>query len=304
MMHIERVLKNPRLMAALTGLSPEEFLALLPTFDHILDSRRKRAYYRTLHRQRKPGGGRKGFLKSPMEKLFFILFYYKCYPTYDVASFLWNCNRANAFRRQCAQSKMLQAALKRKLVLPKRQLKSVKEFFQMFPEAKEVFLDGTERPIQRPKDSERQKANYSGKKKRHTRKNLIMSDRKKRIGFLSKTAEGKQHDFSILKALSLPECIPKTVRQRVDLGFQGYQEQYPLHSISIPSRKPRTRDLSPTVKEQNARQSRVRVLVEHAIGGIKRLRITTDVFRNRLKNFDDMAMLIASGLWNYHLTFR
>ncbi len=303
-MHIERVLKNPRLTAALTGITPEEFLTLLPTFDGILQSRKKGAYYRNPKRQRKPGGGRKGFLKSSMDKLFFILFYYKCYPTYDVVSFLWDCNRANAFRRQQAQSKILEAALKRKLVLPKRQLKSVEDFFKAFPEAKEVFLDGTERPIQRPTNSERQKANYSGKKKRHTRKNLIMSDRKKRIGFLSKTVEGRQHDFSILNALGLPECIPKHIRVRVDLGFKGYQKRYPEHLVSMPVRKPRTRELSPTVKEQNARKSRVRVLVEHAIGGIKRFRITTDVFRNKLKDFDDRAMLISSGLWNYHLTFR
>lgn len=303
-MHIERVLRNPRLMSALTGITPEEFLALLPTFEDILESRKKGAYYRNLARQRKPGGGRKGFLKSAMDKLFFVLFYYKCYPTYDVASFLWDCNRASAFRRQCAQSKILEAALKRKLVLPKRQLKSVEEFFQAFPEAKEVFLDGTERPIQRPQDKERQKANYSGKKKRHTRKNLIMSDRKKRIGFLSKTVEGTQHDFSMLKKLGLPKYIPKHVRQRVDLGFQGYLKEYPKHLISMPVRKPRTRELSKSVKEQNARKSRRRVLVEHAIGGIKRLRITTDVFRNRMKGFDDTAILIGSGLWNYHLTFR
>lgn len=303
-MHIERVLKNPRLMSALTGMTPEEFLTLLPTFEGVSENRKKDAYYRNPKRQRRLGGGRKGFLKSSMDKLFFILFYYKCYPTYDVASFLWDCDRANAFRRQRAQSKILQAVLKRKLVLPKRQLKSVEDFFKVFPEAKEVFLDGTERPIQRPADSERQKANYSGKKKRHTRKNLIMSDRKKRIGFLSKTVEGKQHDFSILKELSLPEHIPKHIIQRVDLGFKGYQTQYPEHTISMPLRKPRTRELSKSVKEQNARKSRIRVLVEHAIGGIKRLRITTDVFRNRLKGFDDLAMLISSGLWNYHLTFR
>lgn len=303
-MHIERVLKNPRLMSALTGVTPDEFLTLLPTFDRILESRKKGTYCRNPKRQRRPGGGRKGFLKSSMEKLFFILFYCKCYPTYDVASFLWDCNRANAFRRQRAHSKILQAALKRKLVLPTRQLKSVEEFFQAFPEAKEVFLDGTERPIQRPTDSAKQKANYSGKKKRRTRKNLIISDRKKRIGFLSKTVEGKRHDFTLLKDLAPPEFIPKNVRQRVDLGFKGYQKQYPSHCISMPVRKPRTRELSKSVKEQNARKSGIRVLAEHAIGGVKRFRITTDVFRNRLKDFDDAVMLIASGLWNYHLTFR
>jgi len=147
-------------------------------------------------------------------------------------------------RRQKYLSGILEVALGKKLVLPKQQLKNVKDFLKAFPEDKEVFIDGTERPIQRPKDTKKQKANYSGKKHRHTRKNLIISDRKKRIGFLSKTVEGKQHDFTILREHAPPEYIPFTVRQRVDLGFKGYRKQYPNHCVSMPQRKLRTRELS------------------------------------------------------------
>lgn len=304
MLKVEKVLKQTRLCLALTGLNPKEFLDLLPAFNEALKHKQRRDYYDNPDRERSIGGGRKGFVPSASDKLFFILFYYKCYPTYDVLAFFYDCNRSNAMRRQKLLSGILQATLGKKLVLPKRQLKNVKDFLKAFPEAKEVFIDGTERPIQRPKDKERQKANYSGKKHRHTRKNLIISDRKKRIGFLSRTVSGKTHDFSMLKQHAPPEYIPVTVRQRVDLGFKGYQKQYPDHCVSMPQKKPRTRELSQTVKGQNKRKSRIRVLVEHAIGGIKRLRITTDVFRNRLKDFDDQAMLISSGLWNYHLSMR
>ena len=121
------------------------------------------------------------------------------------------------------------------------------------------------------------------------------------------TAGHREQAFDFLNrgvhCLNLDNEAPatKTVRQRVDLGFKGYQKQYPKHLISMPIRKPRTRELSKTVKEQNRKKSSIRVLVEHAIGGIKRFRITTDVFRNKLKDFDDTAMLISSGLWNYHL---
>jgi len=304
MLKIERVLKQTRLCLALTGLNPKEFLDLLPTFDQSLKRKRQRDYDNNPDRQRSVGGGRKGFVPTAAAKLFFILFYYKCYPTYDVLAFFYDCNRSNAMRRQKCLSGILQATLGKKLVLPKRQLKNVEDFLKAFPEAKEVFIDGTERPIQRPEAKEKQKANYSGKKHRHTRKNLIISDRKKRIGFLSRTVAGKTHDFTILKEHAPPKYIPITVRQRVDLGFKGYRKQYPNHCVSMPVRKPRTRELSQSVKEQNARKSRVRVLVEHAIGGIKRFRITTDVFRNKLKDFDDQAMLISSGLWNYHLSMR
>jgi len=304
MLNIERVLKQTRLCLALTGLRPEEFLDLLPAFAEALKRKKKRDYDSNPDRERSIGGGRKGFVPSASDKLFFTLFYYKCYPTYDVLAFFYDCNRSNAMRRQKYLSGILEAALGKKLVLPKRQLRNVEDFLKAFPEASEVFIDGTERPIQRPKNSQKQTANYSGKKHRHTRKNLIISDRKRRIGFLSKTVEGKQHDLTLLKAHASPRHMPLKVKKHLDLGFKGWADQFPGHHISMPQRKPRTCELSRTVKERNARKSRIRVLVEHAIGGIKRFRITTDVFRNKLKGFDDTAMLISSGLWNYHLAMR
>ncbi len=54
-------------------------------------------------------------------------------------------------------------------------------------------------------------------------------------------------------------------------------------------------------KAQNKVISGFRVLVEHAIGGAKRFRITSDKFRNKKDEFNDVAMLISCGLWNYHL---
>ena len=303
-MSLEKILKNSRLTSALTGLTPEEFNGLLATFTETLEKKMKRQHNDNPDKQRRFGGGRKGFLPTASDKFFFILFYYKCYPTYDVLSFLFNCDRSCACRRQFFLSGILEATLGKKMALPKRQLKSVDDFFKAFPEAKEVFIDGTERPIQRPKDKEKQKANYSGKKKRHTRKNLVITTKKKRIGLLSKTVEGKQHDFTMLKALAPPRYIPPKVKTHLDLGFKGYQKQYPDHRVSMPQRKPRTTELSKTVKEQNKRKSKIRVLVEHAIGGIKRLNIVAAVYRNKVKDFDDRVMLNSCGLWNYHLDMR
>lgn len=305
MMNIEKVLKNKRLTLALTGLTPEEFLNLLPLFGQTWQEAKQKDYRQhRKHRGRKPGGGRKGFLREMHDKLFFILFYYKCYPTYDIASFLWGFDRANAFRRQEQLTEILEKTLDKKMVLPKRRLKRVEEFFEMFPEAKEVFVDGTERPVQRPKDSQAQKDTYSGKKKRHTIKNIVITDKRRRVGFLSKTEGGRQHDFTMLKEHAPPKFVPTNILLRMDLGFKGYHAQFPDHNISMPERKPRIKELSRTKVRQNARKSRMRVLVEHAIGGVKRFRITTDVFRNKREGAGDKAMLLPCGLWNYHLATR
>lgn len=303
-MNIERLLKNERLTLALTGLNSKEFIDFLSVFAKAWREKKTEQHILNSTGQRAIGGGRKGFLKSMPEKLFFILFYFKCYPTYDVLSFFFNCNRSNAFHRREELGVILESALGKKMVLPERQMRSVEDFLKAFPEAKEVFIDGTERPTQRPKDKDEQKNKYSGKKKRHTTKNIVITDKNKRIGFLSKTASGKEHDFTLLKEYAPPDNMPPKIKKHLDLGFKGFDKQFPDHKISMPKRKPRTKDLTEFVKEQNKKKSAIRVLVENALAGVKRLRITTDVFRNKKNEFNDQAMLVSCGLWNYHLSMR
>ena len=69
------------------------------------------------------------------------------------------------------------------------------------------FDDGTERPIQRPKDPEVQETFYSGKKKRHTVKNNVLVNAHGEIALLTATCEGKKHDKKIADeaAVTLPE---------------------------------------------------------------------------------------------------
>lgn len=304
MMDINRALKNERLMHAVTGLSAKEFLDLLPIFTRVWGSSKKQQHLLNSSGERAIGGGRKGFLRTTADKLFFVLFYYKCYPTFDLASFLYNCDRSKACLRQHELSNILETALGKKMVLPKRQMKRVEDFFKAFPEAKEIFVDGTERPIQRPKDKDRQKDNYSGKKKRHTRKNLVIADKDKRVGFLGRTSEGKKHDFTLLKEQAPPDRMPPKVKKHLDLGFKGFAAQFPDHKISMPKRKPRTKELSEFAKEQNKKKSAIRVLIENTLAGVKRYRIVADIFRNRKENFDDQVILISCGLWNYHLAMK
>jgi hypothetical protein len=56
-----------------------------------------------------------------------------------------------------------------KMALPERKLTRIEEFVARFPGVERVMIDGTKRPIQPAQERERQKLNYSAKKRRHTR---------------------------------------------------------------------------------------------------------------------------------------
>ena len=84
-----------------------------------------------------------------------------------------------------------------------------------------MMLDGTERPVQRPKDPAKQKEHYSGKKKWHTRKHITGSTPKKRVIILSQARPGRIHDKRQLDEEDLVGNIPDAVTVEGDLGFQG-----------------------------------------------------------------------------------
>ena len=145
-------------------------------------------------RQRAVGGGGKARLLGSQEKLFFILFYFKCYPTFDLAGIIFDRHRSQAHEWMHRLQPILEQTLGKKMVLPERKLDSIEAFLECFREVKRVMIDGTEGPIQRPQDTDAQKANYSGKKKRHARKHLAVVDETKRVLGLTQSREGNLHD--------------------------------------------------------------------------------------------------------------
>ena len=304
MINIKRCLKDERLMKAMTGVTIEEFKKLTKDFRKELDKDNIKRYKQrkeTNDKSRKSGGGQKGILDTIEKKLFFVLVYLKCYPTFDFMGLLFDLSRKNSKKRVDKLMPVLEKTLKSKLVLPKRKVSNMEEFLKICPEMKDVFMDGTERPHHRKKDYKKQKEMYSGKKKRHTTKNIVINDESKRIRYLSPTMNGKEHDLSIFDKFFDSDTIPKNINFWLDLGFLGIDKYFPKMSFSMPKRKPKGKDQPKKVKEDNKIISGIRIVSEHAIGGIKRYRAITDVFRNKSLKFNDLVMNISCGLWNYHL---
>jgi len=271
---------------------------LLPVFEQLFHDALA-ARIPVNQRIRAVGGGKQGVLKTTEDKLVYVLLYLKAYPTYDVMSSIFNLDRGPACRRIQQLIPVLEATLGRKIVLPERKITSVEEFYQKFPEAKDVLIDGTERPIQKPKDQKKRKKVYSGKKKTTTRKHIVISTPDKKILILGKSKTGRRHDKRIAERQQLIENLPADVTAWMDSGFAGADT---LHANSqICDKATKHHPLTVAQKQNNRVISAFRIPVEHAIGGMKRMNAAAAIWRGKTPGLDDHVMLISAGLWNFYL---
>ncbi len=268
---------------------------MLPTFRSCLIAHRLELYP---DRKRNVGGGRKGDLPTDEDKLLYILLYLKLYPTYDALAVLTNHQRSKCGDSVKLLLPVLEKALGRHMVLPVRRGRSLEEIFRDNPELKDVFIDGTERRVNKPKKLKKRDKLYSGKKS-HTRKSIVLSDTKKRILLLTQAKSGRRHDKRLVDKNLIANHIPESVTTWTDTGFIGMQA---VHANTImPKKATKNHPLTEQERVDNRVIAGIRIINEHAIGGMKRFKAASDIYRNKLPNMDDRFMRASAGLWNFHV---
>lgn len=304
------VVKRPALLHRLTGLSVKEFEALQESFSAQYEQQIIEPRVNAPGRLRAAGAGQKGALKDPADKLFFILMYTRIYPLLIVQGMLFGIAESKACKWVGILLPVLEAALGQSGLRPKRAKGcSLEEIIEEFPELKElgVLIDGTERPVRRPQDDSQQTENYSGKKKRHTRKHVTITHPKtQHILAVSEEAGGSMHDKKIIDQANLSCTTALLVRG--DSGFQGLSIGNAV--VQIPFKRKRKKKgqpkdaLTSQQKEANARLATARVSIEHSNAGFKRNRSVADLLRNTRQGMSDSLSMVAMGLHNLRVSTR
>lgn len=286
-------------MRAMTGLTLKQFNEIIVGFDKAYEKamamdRSRRGC------ERKQGAGKKPRLADARLKLFFVLIYLKCYPTYEVLGVLFDLDSGNCCDWIKRLLPILEATLGKKQVLPARKIRSVEEFLRLFPTEKDLLIDGTERRTQRSSNAKTQRKHYSGKQSCHTRKTIVMANPEKKILFLSPTKAGRYHDKKLFDKETSFRCIPPDRTLWLDKGFQGVQHAH--KNVMMPKKKPKNGQLTAAEKEENRVISALRMPIEHAFAGLKRMNCLHHVYRNR-NGQDDQFMFLSAGLWNLNLVY-
>jgi DDE superfamily endonuclease len=291
------LLKHPDLFQYAIGIPYTQFLLLLPKFSASLrKAEHEKAWSKK--RLREPGGGRKATLKTDEEKLFFILWYYKMYPTFRYAQCNVGLDKRNIQLWVWFLQEALFAAVGYELALPKRKIRSNGQWLEICPELADFIVDSTERPIQRPKDKEKQKEYYSGKKKHHTVKNqIIVAPKSKKILAVSAMVEGKRSDKRLFVEDPLYTAIPPEAKGRADKAYIGIDE-HPFLTWTIPKKKPRGGELTIEEKEMNKQISKIRIYVEHPNAYRKHFSILSNRYRSRLERAE-LPLKTIAAIYNF-----
>jgi hypothetical protein len=214
---------KPREFLAATGLKLDEFEKLLPAFQTAYEQ--KYPPHLTQEgqtRQRQIGGGATGALPKIEDKLFFILVYQKTNPLQTMHGLHFGLSQpqANAWIHRLLP--VLQHALRTLGEAPERDAHRVATSALERTGGPDLTIDGSERRRQRPKDHAKQKEHYSGKKKAHTDKNiLLVHANTQKVVYLSPTVAGNTHDKKATDDAQI--AYPHNATLDKDTGFQGYE---------------------------------------------------------------------------------
>jgi len=214
---------RPREFLAATGLTHDEFVRVLPAFATaytVLSPPDKT--WEGKERQRQRGGGAKGGLPHMEDKLLFILVYQKTNPLQTMHGLQFALRQAQTNYWIHHLLPVLQHALPALGVAPERDASRVATSALALEGAPDMAIDGTERRRQRPTDAAQQQEHYSGKKKTHTDKNiLLVNEHTTKVISLGPTVAGKKHDKKAADEGEL--AYPTNATLAKDTGFQGYE---------------------------------------------------------------------------------
>jgi hypothetical protein len=309
MMRVHQLRRRPQHFLRFSGLNVEQFDRLLRQIKPSLADLHLQRLARP-DRQRKLGGGAQ-FRLSAEDQLLLALCWARLYLTNELLGYLFALDASNISRNRRLLWPLLaehlpvpvqprrEAAGRAPAQAPKRRKKigTLEELFEQYTELREVIVDATEQPVQRPTKKRPQKKHYSRKKKRHTRKTQLTTLANGMIAHVSRSVPGSVHDYKLFHRSAVDRALPAEYGLRVDKGYQGIRRDYGDRSVHIPKRASKLHPLTSAQKRENQRLARERVAIEHTIGRVKKYRVIGQTYRHRLTEYDPV-MRVVCGLVN------
>ena len=293
---LERLREHESVFRHLTGLTVAAFEALVAD---VLPAYREAEHARLDRPGRRRGvGAGHPFALSPGDQLLATVVWLRHYPTQEVLGFLFGVSDSAALRavRRCLP--LLERAGRATMRMPDPGRGRRKRLPALLADTPglAVLVDTFEQRVQRPK--RRQRAYYSGKRKRHTLKSQVAVDEETgKVVHVADSRPGPWADMKVLRRSGLRRALPKGVGALGDLGYVGIGDWHPRKLAAAPRRKPKGEPRPPEDRRYNRAFARRRVRVEHTIGRVRCYRALSHMDRHHRRLHSERVRAVA-GLVN------
>jgi DDE superfamily endonuclease/Helix-turn-helix of DDE superfamily endonuclease len=287
---------HPAVFRAMTGLTVEAFDQLLPELRAAFAADRRRRLDRP-DRQRAVGGG-DDFDLGVADQFLLTVVWLRHYPTQECLGYLFGASDSTAKRAIDRCLPLLEQSGKDTMRLPdpgRGKRRDLPALLKGTPELA-VLVDTFEQRTQRPR--RRQRAYYSGKKKAHTLKSQVAVDEDGRVVDVGPSRPGPWADLKVFRRSGLAGRLARAgVGALGDLAYVGIDRLVKGLRGATPRRKPRGRERPAADRRYNRAFARRRIVVEHAIGRLRRYQALTAVNRHGRKGHEARVRAVA-GLVN------
>lgn len=307
MLNMHKLRKRPQHFRRFTGLTVPQFERLLGQLQQAYPDFNAKRLARP-DRLRRLGGG-SSFRLSLADRTLLALIFLRLYLTNDLLGYLFGLDASNISRNL----RLLLPLLQQQLPVPaqprrhlagkppasqrRRKIGSLDELLKQYPDLREVIVDATEQPVNRPQNKTKRKNRYSGKKKRHTRKVQVAVIKNGLIVHLSKSVGGRTHDLTLFHRSGVERQLPEGWRLTADKGYTGLTKHYPDRQVELPKKPSKHHPLTLSEKRRNRRLAKRRIVVEHAIARMKKYQVLGSKYRHRESAYDQISRTVC-GLVN------
>ncbi|ALF54862.1 endonuclease DDE [Nostoc piscinale CENA21] len=231
------------------------------------------------------GGGRKELL-SIQEQVCLCLFYLRQMPTFQVLGMLFGVSKTEAndtFHYWIPILRdVLPASLLEQVSNNESELLLVQEVLTNF----RLLVDSLEQQIYRDSDQKEQQKYFSGKKRQHTLKSLMIGiPEGKDIVELEVGVPGPTADINLFRKSQ--KKFDKSQPFSGDKAFQGGE------NITTPHKRKPKQELTQQQRDENKALSSNRIFIEHLIRLLKIFRIASQRFRLKLETYEQIILTVC-----------
>jgi hypothetical protein len=231
------------------------------------------------------GGGRPTKL-SRSEQVCLCLYYLRQMPTFQVLGMMFGVSKTEAndtFHYWIPILRdILPASLLEQISKNESDLLFVQEVLTNF----RLLVDSLEQPIYRDSDQKEQQKYFSGKKRQHTLKSLMVGmPEAKDIVEVEIGVPGPTADINLFRKSQ--KEFHKSQPFAGDKAFQGGE------NITTPHKRKPKQELTQQQKDENKALSSNRIFIEHLIRLLKIFRIASQRFRLKLETYEQIILTVC-----------